>query len=507
MKLLRTILLVLIVAFFLLRIPRISARQFNVDEFQHVHVVRSVSHGLLPYHDFFEHHTPFLYFLLAPVYAASGDRIETLFILRGFMLLFVLGILYLTYVLARLLYSSSVALYAVLFLSSMTVFADKTIEIRPDVPAMFFELLTIICFINALRQKGDVRNRKFLFFLSGMLTGITVLFTQKTLFFAGGIFLSLLWIARDKRMDLSASSRMAPLVWTGVGALVFPLITCFYFLLNHALWDFIYRNFIMNLFWKSKFWPYERMTSIFMENTFFCMAGFAGLVITAFRLRDRELAARGDFVLPLVIFACFLGAFLIPRPHLHYYLSFIPLLAVSCGAFFENMMERFNWCRTGQNKRWWDPWAILLLLTGILISPLGVLAPKCFNFRCSFLNGMKMHLTLKRGNAPQLAAIRYVLNHTDSRDCVLDAWNGMGVFRDHAYYQYCLSRPIVCMLNPRELSQDLLRVLQEKKPKIVILSDLSDIAAENLPDTVVKYIKEHYEPTGFRDIYILGTSR
>src|SRR6185295_1569966 len=44
-------------------------RAIDLDEFEHAHATWSVSRGLVPYRDFFEHHTPALYLLFAPLFA------------------------------------------------------------------------------------------------------------------------------------------------------------------------------------------------------------------------------------------------------------------------------------------------------------------------------------------------------------------------------------------------------------------------------------------------------
>ena len=50
------------------RIPIIFIRAFDNDEFEHTHAAWSVFRGLLPYKDFFEHHTPWYYFALSPFF-------------------------------------------------------------------------------------------------------------------------------------------------------------------------------------------------------------------------------------------------------------------------------------------------------------------------------------------------------------------------------------------------------------------------------------------------------
>ena len=51
-------LLAAIVALLVARIPVILRRAIDNDEFEHAHAAWNVFTGLLPYKDFFEHHTP-----------------------------------------------------------------------------------------------------------------------------------------------------------------------------------------------------------------------------------------------------------------------------------------------------------------------------------------------------------------------------------------------------------------------------------------------------------------
>src|SRR3954470_12562395 len=51
----------------LTRLWFIPHREFDIDELEHAHAAWSVGSGSVPYRDFFEHHGPALYLLLAPV--------------------------------------------------------------------------------------------------------------------------------------------------------------------------------------------------------------------------------------------------------------------------------------------------------------------------------------------------------------------------------------------------------------------------------------------------------
>src|SRR6478735_2623006 len=61
-------LLVAIAALLIARIPAMGVRFFDPDEFEHAHAAWSVFRGLVPYRDFFEHHTPWYYYALSPFF-------------------------------------------------------------------------------------------------------------------------------------------------------------------------------------------------------------------------------------------------------------------------------------------------------------------------------------------------------------------------------------------------------------------------------------------------------
>ena len=67
-------LLVAIAGLLLARIPVIPVEIFDPDEFEHAHAAWSVWRGLLPYRDFFEHHTPWYYLALSPVLSLVRGR-------------------------------------------------------------------------------------------------------------------------------------------------------------------------------------------------------------------------------------------------------------------------------------------------------------------------------------------------------------------------------------------------------------------------------------------------
>ena len=118
-------------------------RQFDHDEFEAIKSTWKIFVGESIYVDFFQHHHPFLYYLLTPLFSLLGETKTTIYAARALMLCFTLGSLVMVHELARLLFSRRVAAVSVLFLLSVTMFVGKAIEVRPDVPQTFFGLLSL----------------------------------------------------------------------------------------------------------------------------------------------------------------------------------------------------------------------------------------------------------------------------------------------------------------------------------------------------------------------------
>ena len=466
------IIIALIAIAFILRLPIILERYINPDEFEHIHAIRCVCHGMLPYRDFFEHHTPLLYFLLSPIYPLSGDNTSTIFLLRIFMLIFAFGILYLTYTLSRLLYDSTVALYAVFFLSYETVFLDRTIEVRPDVPAVFFCIFAMIFLISAVGNgKRDTERIKYSA-LSGMMLAAAFLFTQKTFFIAAGIFLSLLLLRLTKK-------HFHILLWFGIG-LAGPVgIITLYFLFNGAIDDFIYRNFLMNMSWQQIVPPERFLKIFFTKDTFFTIFGLAGLIIATLRSFKKKERSYTNLIPLFSTYCAILGIFIIPVPYTQYFLFFIPLMAMYCGVSLRGLTKY----KIFHNNK--NPLPALILLLCVVMLPLK--------------HELDQFMASGYSNKKQLKEISFILKNTNAGDSVFEGWRGVGAFRDHAYYYYFLHGEICHMLTDKELSTDIVEALQKKKPKFVIY----DSNMRTLSPDVTDYIMKNYASTEASDIYIL----
>ncbi len=305
-----------------------------------MHAARSVVHGMVPYRDFFEHHTPFLYYLLAPVYAIVGDSISMLFYSRGIMLLFTCGIVYLVYKLGKMVYGADTGWIGALFVAYNLMFMDKTIETRPDLPGMVFWLLTLIFLIQGMRHK----QRRY-YLLTGGSIALAILCTPKMLFGGIGLFLAAMWLLIDRRTENTPKDSVSAIAWMALGVAIPAGVTCIYFGVNQGLDDFIYRNFTTNLQWRHStslgttwsFWLYN-----VARNPFFSVFSITGLAIASYRLKRRNDIAKGAIVPVIATYALIGALFVIPEAYGQYFVFFLILLAVFSGLTVSTIMNSLS---------------------------------------------------------------------------------------------------------------------------------------------------------------------
>jgi hypothetical protein len=100
-------------------------------------------------------------------------------------------------------------------------------------------------------------------------------------------------------------------------------------------------------------------------------------------------------------------------------------------------------------------------------------------------------------NDRQLAALRYVLENTERDGAVMDGWQGVGVFRPHAYFYWMLHAEIKAMLTRQQIRQ-LLEDLRQGRiaPALVNLdNDLWTLSPE-----ITAFLEEAYAPAGIDSI-------
>jgi hypothetical protein len=469
-----------------LRAGRVFTRGFDPDEFQHLHGGWCLAHGLWPYRDYFEHHTPWLWFALAPLLALvdvdnDPDR-AVMFILAARGAMWILGSLAiaLTFRLARLGAGTRAGWLAAALLSVTLVFVEKTIEIRPDVPAVVFLLGSWVATVAALRRDPARRGTAWRLFAAGVLLGAALLFTQKVLFSLPGTIIVLLWWVLDRRQAGTARGRATPVAVFGVGVIVPVAITLAVFSVHTGIAAFVEFNLQRNARWIVRFPPLGSLQRIFEENGALVCLALVGGVIAARRLRAADALPRGDALLVLQTIGLLAGAFAIPVPHLQYFLMVLPLTAILAAQALLAGAEAL-----ALRLRRVAPPAIAA--ASAAIAGLAVVAVPPMIGTASGLHPRYP------AQQDQLGRMRLVYALTQPGDTVMDGFTGAGVFRPHAYYYFFLHNQVRALLGRAEMD-DLRRALRDGEiaPALVLF----DVDLRSLSPDFEAFVEENYEPAG-----------
>jgi hypothetical protein len=477
----------LLSAVFWTRLPLFQLRWFNPDELEHLHAAWCTGRGMVPYHDFFEHHTPWLYYLLAPVThgGEADERAALLAISAGRSLSLVVtgGALAMLVLVGRNWQRSShgvsgwpIGLTSAVFLAGMPIFLDKTIEIRPDVPALLLWICSLGLLVFGLKLTGA--DRKWSSFLAaGFCLGGAVMFTQKVLFLLPGLAAAgLVWVFfGGSRSDVRYRALCAACCCVGV--LTPFLLTWAFFTTQGAGFAFLESNFLLNARWRAAEPPQPFLWYIANDNWPILLLAVGGVVLLFRDLLRRNPDWAGVLLLSSAA-SLLLGLLIIPVAMAQYYLPLLPIIALFAARFFVAMIDLLP-----ARLRWVYACPVLAMLQ---------IAPVNYALETRY-----------RTNAVQLADLTFVMSHSSPDDTVMDGWRGMGVFRPHAWYYYFLHPEARGMLPPQQLER-FLDDLEAGRvaPKLIVM----DNNLRALSDRFVAFVQQNYHDAG-NDIWVRKEDR
>lgn len=266
-----------VIAVALLAVVLLSLRhEIYSDEIEHVHAGWLVSTGKRPFTDFFEHHHPLFWYLLAVVLPWTSQSASTLVHLRLVMLIPFAGIVVLCFRLARLGGAPRLVPWlAVALLVSMSEFARVAMQIRPDVPATLSVLAGVVVLLRAL----EGHRPRTAAAAGGGLLGIGLLFSLKTLLPIAVTLAAVLWCWRRRR-----TSTAVPLLFL-LGCAFPAAAYASYLLASGGLRDYWVANWALNAVvtgQKARVRPPQPPVFV---NAGFWLAAVAGVVWVAFRRR------------------------------------------------------------------------------------------------------------------------------------------------------------------------------------------------------------------------------
>jgi hypothetical protein len=475
--------LIVVAIFYFWRLAFLKTTGFDRDEFEHLHAAWLMSQGLIPYRDFFEHHTPGFWLMLAPLYRwypverNPDAAIAFIFMARRASMVFAGVCLVLTLVLARMWRGNRVAWIAVAMLSTCVAFMYKTLEIRPDVPATVLWLGYLAATFAAFGATAT-RKQTSLFAVSGLMLGGAVMCTQKFLVVFPAIALAMVWylVAGEG----TRQRRLANCCWQAAGFCIPILSMVIFFTAHGALHAFVHYNLTTDLKWSSGlpfawsldfFWP-----QVFHENTALISLAALGVLIEAWRALQGWAFTRDRFLL-LVTLGAIAGVVELPEAWLQYYLTFLPLLAIYAAGVLDSAVDKASRLASAPpNSTLTQSLAGGALGLALLILSVG----PALEMQKQFAPDT---------NARQLSQLRWVLLHTGPTDPVLDCWSGLGVFRPNAYFYSMLYGQMLSPDDRKQLAADLMS--GRMAPKLIFPSH--DLLKWVSPDVRTAFLA-HYIP-------------
>jgi hypothetical protein len=209
------IVVTLLSAALLLRAGFAANGPVDADESQHLHAAWLVGEGRVPYRDFWEHHSPLMYYAVAPLTRAFTDSPRVYLAARVGMIITALAMTAFLYLIARRL-GAAVGLVSVLLVAFQPRVIQYTTQVRPDVPALCVWLATVVALVRWRESSAPAW-----IWATGLLLGVTAAFSPKAVY--GLVGVTVLVVAVELRRRCPIPAIVGSLLRLGVGAAV-PLL-------------------------------------------------------------------------------------------------------------------------------------------------------------------------------------------------------------------------------------------------------------------------------------------
>jgi 4-amino-4-deoxy-L-arabinose transferase-like glycosyltransferase len=425
-------------------------RTYDHDEFEAIKSAWKIFHGERIYVDFFQHHHPLLYYLLLPLFALFGEGNAIIVGARLLMLPFVAGIFVLTWSIACLIYGRTVAALAVLFLALTPLFVNPAIEVRPDVPQVFFGLLSVHLLYRYLEKRAVLQ-----LVLSGVALGVAFLFLQKALLLVAG--LALVIAGRLWRRELTVRE----LGIFSVAAALPPLAYVAYTLLRGDWNAYFFFNFRFNATGRRQsLEQFDYLIQVLAAVNPLVLLGFlSALFVVPKTVAQREMA----------MLAVSLGALVLLNGvhYRQYYLAVMPFLVMVAAQGFVQIL-----CA---DRR----------IAGIALALVAV----------SGLSGYL--LAISTGNGDQLDRIEYVRALSGPDDYVYDGDIQFNLFRKDLDFFWFSVQPGGGLDNYRSFQPyhyDVLDLIKRRRPAVISNTDIPELRDPR--------IRNYYMRSAYPGLYI-----
>ncbi|MCM1324055.1 MAG: glycosyltransferase family 39 protein [Acetobacter sp.] len=273
-----------------------------MDTIEHIHASYLISTGLVPYRDFFEHHHPFLWYLILPIVTLFDRDINIVYIARGIAISGYFLFLYFFYKIAKqLTHNRNGGRIAVLaFLSISKIWYDIQ-TLRPDIFMYISILIALIYFFDYL----DSLKRRYLCY-SYFWWLIAFLFLQKAAIGGIGFVFANIWLYYNKRI------KMADILIASIFPLLSIIGLLFTLYLTDSLSSWWLYNFTFNTYVQAYYGNYSSGLSYLPILSFV----FAIFTIRQYRATEKS-------IIILFIWVCLALQLLYFAPHPQYYFLYL----------------------------------------------------------------------------------------------------------------------------------------------------------------------------------------
>jgi hypothetical protein len=479
-KLVVLAMVLLIAVPFFLRLSLLKTRGFNPDELECIHWAWCVSKGMVPYRDYFDHHTPWYHFFLSSFFRfydverVPAEAVAFLFMARTLTWVFAGAVLAATFLLGRAFRDSRTGLAAALLLSNAAFFFSKSLEVRADVPAAALVVAAVhLALAGHRRAAAGTGGARVRLLASGLCLGVATMLTQKVLFLGPGFGLAAFWLLLDPRLGSSRGERFALVVLQTLGFLVPLGATLAWFASRNAFWHFIEANFLVNARWPGlDAGPF--LVELARQDPAYVLLGTLGLSYLTFNAFRSDALPRMDALVALPMISLVATLPIHTGMSYQHFLLILPLFSVFAASCLVHLTARFRRA----------PEALLLVAVALLsIVPLS-------RFRAAF----------DRGNWGTLQGIEYVLRNTSPRETTFDGFTGLGLFRPQAFYHH-FQHPHAFELQSPEEHREMLEALESGRalPKMIFWSRY---LREAVTPEIALFLERNYVESGLPPIRV-----
>jgi hypothetical protein len=446
-------------------------KRFSIDEFQYAHAAWLVSHGKVPYRDFFEFHFPLPYLSYSLFVSDNPGSIAHLRLVM--LACFALT----SFALFRINRCEGVALAltAPIVAATSAPFVFFATEIRPD--AVAFGL-----FISALSLLYPAPVGRVRAALAGMLWVLALFATQKAIIYSAPLGAVLLANVVRSRAGSRLLSAWRPLV---LGAAGVALVIALYFGATHSGAAWLQQTLIWAYYHEQRYpgfsWTVYGVPALESAPVLFGL-GVLGALRTALTLkRSPAPLAEPDLALLLVLFGA-LFSFGFARAPFPY--ALVPGLGMLC-AFVPRGLAAI----CAGLRRLFAAEAAYLAGVALVLLALSLIGP-----RAGFSEADKK---LEPDNGYQYEVLADVARLTRVSDPVYDNSGGF-VARPHVgfrFYTSALDRQVEAATLPVSVP----RAIREQGCTALLL----DARFRGLPPLLIRFLTTHFQPYN-ADIWLWG---